>query len=148
MSPRSPDGPWGPRDLHSQPSGSPPASPSSLTLVQPHQLHPTSASLKVEPSPRPAFPPLGAFKSPPQEGPPLHPWSLHLHPHRTCFVSPTADCHLFLLGLTNHRLLAHLSCPAPGGRGDQATYLAEMTCSRLSQSLAERRWSVQVCLTS
>ena len=96
----------------------------------------------------PSVPPTWCLQVTSSGGAPLHPWSLHLHPHRTCFVSPRADCHLFLLGLTNHWLLAHLSCTAPGGRGDQATDLAEMTHSRLSQSLAERRWSVHMCLTN
>jgi len=51
-----------------------PPAPRSLWSSHTNYIPPLPL-LKVEPSPRPVFPQLGAFKSPPREGPPCIPGS-------------------------------------------------------------------------
>lgn len=62
----------------------------------------------------PSVPPTWCLQATSSGEASLHPWSLH----RACFVSPRADCHLFLLGLMNHLPLVHPFSTAPGGWGD------------------------------
>lgn len=62
----------------------------------------------------PSVPPTWCLQATSLGGASLHPWSLHC----ACFVSPRADCHLFLLGLMNDLLLVHPFGTAPGRRGD------------------------------
>lgn len=130
-----------PQDLlHPQPCASSPASPTSFTLVQPHQLHPTSASLKallsLSGTFHPRVPPTWCLQVIFSGGPlciPGHSISIPTSPD---LLPPELITVSFPLCLTHH---IHLSRIAPGGQGDQVTHLAEVTRSWLSRR-STRAW--------